>query len=578
MAEERAERRLAAILAADVAGYSRLMEKDEERTHAAFLLCRAAIAEIVADHRGRIFGGAGDSVMVEFASPVEAVRAGVEIQMRVAGQALDLPAGLQMQFRIGINLGDVMVDRGELFGDGVNVAARLQAMAEPGGICLSGNVHDQVGNKLPLAFDDLGPCEVKNIAKPIRAFHVKLQHQEPNPSTTTQSGRPKPSIAVLPFTNMSGEPEQQYFSDGITEDIITELSRFKSLFVIARNSSFQYRDKAVDVRRVARELGVLYVVEGGVRKVGALLRITAQLIDATTGNHVWSERYDRGLSDVFTVQDEVVQAIVARVAGELTIFEFQRARRKRTEHLGAYDCYLRGLNCWRNAGPDADAKSNSWFEKALELDPEFADPLALLCISKGELAFYDDSANRFELALAMANKAVALDPNNSRSHCALGFAKLASGSVAASASHFETAMLLNPNDPDQIKWCALYHIYSGNFDVAREMTAVADRLNPMPPLWYQCGRAMVEYGLRNYSAAARHLEGLGSDTFYWDHCYLAACYERLGRMPEAKLEISKALHIKPNLTAREIAIAEPYIRPDDLEHLLEPLRKAGLPE
>ena len=579
MADERVQRRLAAILAADVVGYSRLMEQDEAGTLAALKERRKhVLTPMVSEHEGRIVKVMGDGVLVEFGSAVNAVACAVELQKCMAIANNGIAEDRRIALRVGINLGDVVVEGGDLYGDGVIIAVRLQAMAEPGGICLAGSVYEQVGNKLPLAFEDLGPCEIKNVTRPVRAFRIQAGPQGSQPPPERQPAPLRPSIAVLPFTNMSGDPEQQYFSDGITEDMITELSRFRSLFVIARNSSFQFRDKAVDVRRVARELGVLYVVEGGIRKVGAQLRITAQLIEATTGKHIWSERYDRSLSDVFAVQDEVVQAIVARVAGQLSIFEFQRARRKRTEHLGAYDCYLRGLDCWRDAGPDADTKSNSWFERALELDAEFADPLALLCISKGILAFYNDSPDRFEPVLAMANKAVALDPNNSWSHCALGFAKLASGSVAASATHFDTAMRLNPNDPDQMKWCALYHIYSGNFDVAREMTAAADRLNPMPPPWYQNGRAVVEYGLRNYAAAARHLEGLGTSTFYWDHCYLAACYERLGRMPEAKLEIAKALRIKPNLTVGEVAIAEPYVRPDDLEHLLEPLRKAGLPE
>jgi TolB-like protein len=383
---------------------------------------------------------------------------------------------------------------------------------------------------------------------------------------------------VLPFTNMSGDPEQRYFSDGVTEDIITELSRFRDLFVIARNSSFQYRDKATDVRRVARELGVRYVVEGSLRRAGDYLRITVQLIEATTGNHVWSERYDRRLADVFTIQDEVVRAIVARIAGQLTIFEFEKARRKRTEHLGAYDCFLRGLDHWRDAGADEGAKSSRWFEKALELDPDYAEPLPRLSINAAVEAFNSDSADRFDRALALANKAVALDPNSGWAHCALGFAKLASGSLPASACHFETALRLNPNDADLMMWCVNYYIYSGEFDVAHKMIKACEQLNPLPPPWYRTVKAITEYGLRRYAASAQLLESLGSTKFYWLHCYLAASYWRLGKTVEAEREVAMALKVRPAITVKELAVCECYMRAEDLEHLLEPMREAGLPE
>ena len=261
------------------------------------------------------------------------------------------------------------------------------------------------------------------------------------------------------------------------------------------------------------------------------------------------------------------------VASEMSPFESGKARRRRTDHLGAYDCYLRGLDHWRAAGPEPE--SSVWFAKALELDPDYADPLTRLCINEAIAA---DSPDGFARVLAMANKAVALDPNNSWSHCALGVARVVNGSLAASASHFETAMRLNPNDPDLIKWCSVYHLYSGDFSTAHDMMTAAERLNPLPPPWYVNGTAAVEYGLRHYAAAAQLLESLGNDTFYWDHCYLAACYVRLGKLSEAQQEIAKALRLKPNLTIKRLAVAEPYAKLADLEHLLDPLRKAGLPE
>jgi len=577
MVEQRVQRRLAAILAADVVGYSRLMEADEAGTLAALKARRKGVLDpLVSKHQGRIFKTTGDGVLIEFVSAVNAVQCAVDLQQGMAAANVGQPDDLHIVLRLGVNLGDVMVEGSDLYGDGVNIAARLEALAEPGGMLVSGTAFDHIKSKVKVGFDDLGPQTLKNIAEPVRAYRVSgtpaVNVTAPKPATD------KPSIAVLPFTNMSGDPDQVYFSDGITEDIITELSRFRSLFVIARNSSFQYRDKAVDVRRVAHELGVQYVVEGSVRKMGNRVRITAQLIEATTGSHLWSERYDRDLADIFAVQDEVVQAIVARLAGQLTTVEFERARRKRTEHLGAYDCYLRGLDEWRAAGPDSAVKSDVWFEKALKLDPDYAEPLVRMSINTAIEAFGTEAADRFAPALALANKAVLLDPNNGWTHCALGFARLCNGSIAASASHFDTAMQLNPNDPDLMMWCCLYHIYSGDFATAHEMIATAHRLNPFPPMWYHAHSGMVEYGLRHYAAAAQQFEGLEGEKHFFMRCYLAACYERLGKVREAKSEIAMALEVKPTLTIRELATLEPYVRPDDLENLLEPLRKLGLPD
>jgi tetratricopeptide (TPR) repeat protein len=301
------------------------------------------------------------------------------------------------------------------------------------------------------------------------------------------------------------------------------------------------------------------------------------LVEATTGNHVWGERYDRNIAELFAVQDEVVQAIVARIAGELTIFEFDKARRKRTEHLAAYDCHLRGLDYWRFNSDEANIESTKWFEKALELDPDYAEPLARLSINTAVGAVESGSAEQLERAQTMANKAVALDPNNSWSHCALGLAKLFGRSLAASADHFQSAMRLNPNDPDQLIFCSTYYIYAGKFDAAREVIAAALRLNPLPPIWYNTTSGVLQYGLRRYADAALLFEQMENNTACWHHYYLAACYERLGKSAEAKDEIEKALRLKPDLSIGFIKLIDPYARPDDLENLLEPLRKLGLP-
>jgi len=316
--------------------------------------------------------------------------------------------------RVGINVGDVMVEGSDLYGDGVNVAARLEAVADAGGVFVSQTVFNHVNGKTKLRFEYLGERSLKNMAEPVRVHRALGPIAAAQEIATTKVGiSSKPSIAVLPFNNMSADQEQAYFSDGITEDILTELSRFNSLLVIARHSSFEYRDRTIDVRRAGRELGVRYLVEGSVRRVNDRVRITAQLIDADTGNHLWSERYDRNSSQVFAIQDEVIQAIVARIAGQLTVVELERSRRKRTENLAAYDCYLRGLEFYHGIGLDADEKACRWFEKALELDPDYGEALARWSAVAVHRAVNTDLDQRFEPSLAMANRAVALDPGNS---------------------------------------------------------------------------------------------------------------------------------------------------------------------
>src|SRR6202790_5521218 len=352
LSDERVERRLAAILAADVAGYSRLMGANEEGTLAQLKSIRKALVDpVIAAHRGHIVKTTGDGMLVEFASAVDAVRNAVEIQRSMAEQNTAVPQDQRIEFRIGIHVGDIIFDDNDIFGDGVNIAARLEGIAEHGGVCISDDTYRQVRGKVDIACDDLGPQNLKNIADPMRAWRVQLTNQA---SSTAQSGSgiaapavlalpDKPSIAVLPFQNMSGDPEQEYFADGMVEDIITALSRFKSLFVIARNSSFTYKGKAVDIKQVGRELGVRYVLEGSVRKAGSRVRITGQLIDATTGAHLWADRIDGALEDFFDLQDKVTEKVIGAIAREIDRAEIKRAQRKPTESLKAYDFYLRGM-------------------------------------------------------------------------------------------------------------------------------------------------------------------------------------------------------------------------------------------
>src|SRR5919106_1380973 len=372
-------RKLAVIVAADVAGYSRLMAADEEGPLATRNAGRQVIDEMIARHHGRIFTTAGDSVMAEFASAVEAVRCAAAIQQEIERRNADLPEPRRMLFRVGVHLGDVMVGGDNLFGDGVNVAARLEGVAEPGGICISGAVYDQIRNKVDLTFEDLGERSLKHIGQPVRVFGVRRDGAAapgplPERSAETAPARPSalPSIAVLPFANLGGDPEQEYFADGITEDLITELSRFQELRVIARNSVLTYKSKPVRVQEVGRDLGVRYVLEGSVRKAGARVRITAQLIDAATGHHLWAERFDRDLADIFEVQDEVASRIVATLAGKLGESERRRARSLQTDNPQAYDCVLRGRELWYRFTPEANREARRLYEKAIELDPDYA--------------------------------------------------------------------------------------------------------------------------------------------------------------------------------------------------------------
>src|SRR5437867_3609131 len=369
----RIERKLAAILSADVKGYSRLMGEDEVATIRTLTAYQEAMTTFIQQHRGRVVDASGDNLLAEFASVVDAVQCAVEIQRELKTKNADLPASQRMEFRIGINVGDVIVEGERIYGDGVNIAARLEGLAAAGGICISGIVYDQVETKLALGYEYLGEQTVKNIAKPVQVYRVQMEV-----GASTPTAPDKPFIAVLPFVNMSGDPEQEYFSDGITEDLITDLSKLSGLFVISRNSVFLYKGKAVKPEQVSQELGVRYVLEGSIRKAGKRVRITAQLVDATTGYHVWADRYDRDLQDIFALQDDVTRKIVAALEVKLTEGEQARLGRPLTNNIEAYDYYLRGLDCHPSATEEANARARQLFAKAVELDPHFAAAYACL--------------------------------------------------------------------------------------------------------------------------------------------------------------------------------------------------------
>ena len=573
MAEERVQRRLAAILAADVAGYGRLMERDESGTMAMLKTRRKEVLEpLVAQHQGRIFKVTGDGVLVEFGSAVNAAQCAVELQKRMAAANEAVPEDHHIVLRIGVNLGDVVVEGGDLYGDGVIVAARLEGIAESGTVLVSGAAYDQVRNKASLSFDDLGAQTLKNISEPVRVYRVAGL-----PTVALFAPAPivaKPSIAVLPFVNLSGDPEQQYFSDGITEDIITELSRFRQLLVIARNSTFQYRGQSVDVRRVSRELGAQYVVEGSVRKLANRVRITAQLIEAATGSHIWSERYDRSLEDVFALQDEVVRSVVTRLEGRLATNMAQHTRRTPTQHLGAYDCMLRGRE---HIATSDGAAAEPLLRRAVELDPNYAQAHAWLAVACHLQWFPDSGPALLDDALVHARRAIALDETDALCQGALGEVHTARREFDLAGVHFERAMTLNPNDTLILAaYCWWLSRVGRHADALAGFDTVLQR-DPFPPSWYWEVRASALLAMRRYEDAIAALQRTSSPNLSTRAC-LAACHSHLGNMRAAHAAADEVRHERPNFSIAWFVGSLPFKDSTYAEPLREGLRKAGLPE
>ncbi len=575
------ERRLATILAADVVGYSRLMEADEEATARTLGTYREIIEGLAASHHGRVFGSAGDSVIAEFASPVEAVRCAVDIQCAIENRNAELPDERHMQFRVGVNLGDVMVDGDNLLGDGVNVAARLEGLSDPGGIRISGTVFDQVEGKLDLSFDDLGKHQVKNIAKRVRVYRVKIVEGKYGGVTASEAPLPlpdKPSIAVLPFDNMSGDAEQEYFSDGITEDIITELSRFRSLFVIARNSSFHYKGTSPKVQDVGRELGVQFIVEGSVRKAGNRVRITAQLVEAESGNHVWAERYDRELEDIFAVQDEVVREIATAVPGQLDSAAVQRAQRRPIENLTTYDYVLRGE--WLLSQNFGDPEAPALFKKAIEIDPLCARAYTRLAAYHAYSVFAHGIAadEAVQLARSFAERALKIDPNDPVVQGTAAEAYILVGEHELARRHIEKAITLNPNDYIVMHMAGVVLAYLGDHEDALKWRRLASRQDPY------AGVAMLEMYFDSYYMARRYEDAIESIKGWRDpppHMLvaIAAAYAQADHMDDARAVIEQFERTRPsNWDAVEVAYAHVRMcaQPEDRDHWLEGYRKAGI--
>jgi adenylate cyclase len=588
MVEERVERRLSAILAADIAGYSRLMGADEEGTLAALKMLRREVVDPkIKEHRGRIVHTTGDGLLAEFASVVDAVRCAVEVQREMAARNADVPAERPIDFRIGVNLGDIIIDENDIFGDGVNVAARLEALAEPGGICVSRVVRDQVRDKLAISFEDLGEQQVKNIARPVRAYRILLAERGGVPSILPETAAPRPlpdrpSIAVLPFKNVSGDPEQEYFVDGITEDIITALSKWRWFLVIARNSTFAYKGKSVDLKEVSRDLGVRYVLEGSMRRAGQRVRVTSQLIDTTTGTHLWAERYDRDLTDIFAVQDDITSRVAAAIEPALSRAESQRVIAKRPEHMGAWDYCQRGY--WHvHKGTRADGiTAYDLFKQALTLDPNLADAhlgLARALIVQWDYGSVEDFAPLVRQARESALQAVALDSENPQAQYVLAQTSHWAGDVRAAIAHASRAIELNAS-------FALGHFYlgiglslDGRHEPALEAIETGLRLSPRDPrasTWL-ANKARAFYHLGRYDEA---IETALAARRIRPHAYgslvLAASYAQLGRDEEARSALADIRALPGGNASMMRWYLDRYSDTPAREHMAEGLRKAGV--
>jgi TolB-like protein/class 3 adenylate cyclase len=593
----RIERRLSAIVAADVAGYSRLMGLDEVGTARTLREHRAVTDALVAKHGGRLVKTTGDGVLLEFPSVVDAVECAVAVQAVMAQRNEGIPQDRRMLFRIGINLGDILIEGDDILGDGVNVAARLEGIAEPGGICISSSAYEQVRGKVEVQFADLGEQRLKNIERPVRAYatksagHVQMVAAEATTSPP-EAQRPlplpdKPSIAVLPFQNMSGDPEQDYFSDGMVEDIITALSRFKSLFVIARNSSFTYKGKAIDIKQVGRELGVRYVLEGSVRKAGGKVRITGQLIEAATGAHLWADRFDGSLEDIFALQDKVTSSVVAAIAPRLELAEIDRSERKPTESLDAIDLYYRSIHALRHMTRQGNEDALRLAQRAISLDPNFSTAygVATACYAwrYQEGWMKDDDGQQIAEGKRYALRAVELGADDafalSRAAHFFGFVLKDAETGDAIA---DQAIAVNPNF--SLAWAMRGWVsaFLGRHEAALEQFQYAMRLNPLDPQRYsaEAGLAAANFFLRRFEIALSWAtKSLARQKTYATAERIAmVSYALLGRIVASQMMLARMRETGSDMTISQLKEWIPYRRHEDTELFVEAYRIAGVPD
>jgi TolB-like protein/predicted TPR repeat methyltransferase len=592
-------RKLAAILVADVVGFSRLTGMDEDRTLARLRALRSDLIDpAIAVHKGRVVKRTGDGAIVEFRSVVDAVRCAIEIQNSMIERNAGLPPERRIEFRIGIHLGDVVEESdGDLMGDGVNIAARLEGVAQPGAICLSEDAYRQVKSRLDLAINDLGETRLKNINDPIRVYSLQVGNagaaanssQVPrtaNSSAPALSLPDKPSIAVLPFQNMSGDQEQEYFADGMVEEIITALSHFRNLFVIARNSSFTYKGRAVDVKQVGRELGVRYVLEGSVRKAAGKVRITGQLVDAANGAHLWAGRFDGSVDDIFELQDQVTSSVVNAIAPKLEQAEIERAKRKPTENLDAYDHFLRGLSVLNSWTRDSNYEATQSFGKAIELDPNFASAygMAAWCyVWRKANGWMKDRQLETTEATRLAKKAVELGKDDAAALSRAGHViAYVACDLDSAVPAIDRALLLNPNLAAAWNFAGWIKVLRGEPEAAIDHLARSMRLSPLDQLGYSAkgSTAHAHFFMGAYDDASAWADKAvqESPNYLIVNCIAAASHALAGHQEKAAQAVSRMLQIDPSLSTSKIKEVFPLRRSSDLAKYEEGLRKAGLPE
>jgi adenylate cyclase len=580
------KRWLAAILAADIAGYSRLMGHDEAATVRDLKGHQAVILPLVARHGGRIMDTAGDGILAVFRSVVGAIQCAVEIQTLMAARNQDAPENRRMLFRIGINLGDVIHDETRIYGDGINVAARLEALAEPGGVLVSQAVHDQVRDRLDLAFENLGERELKNIARPVRVYRLRAPAESkaaPAPGIALQLPD-KPSIAVLPFINMSGDPEQEYFADGIVEDILTGLARLRWLFVIARNSSFSYKGRNVDVRQVGRELGVRYVLEGSVRRGGNRIRITGQLIEAETGNHLWAERYDRALDDVFAIQDEITESVIGCIQPEVYAAEHDRLKRKPPQSLDAWESFVRGMFLYSQHSDASTKDALTMLDRAIELDPCYAKAhgLRAVCLAWRTIQGWENRDTAFAQAAESADRAIACDPGEPWAYLAQGFIAVANRRDSEAVAAVSRAIDASPNFAYAHGILGAVHAFGGRPDQAIECIERGVRLSPRDTFGdeYALYYAFAHFQAGRYGEAASAAQRAiqlrpGHPTLY---LMAAASHGLAGETDKASRAVAQLTNLVPNISAAGVEETFVYCQREDRSRLAMGLRAAGLPK